>query len=451
MRRSITAVLKVTATVLLVAGGGVYASTASEAGTAQVRLAPTDWPTYHHDNSRAGVATGLAPVGTLSTAWTARLDGAVYGQPLVVGNRVFAATENDTVYALDAATGRVVWSRHLGTPMRQSALPCGNIDPLGITSTMVFDPATNLLFALGEFSPGGAHVLVSLDAATGAVRQRRAADPPKGTRVAHLQRPALTLFSGRVYMAYGGLLGDCGRYFGTVVGLPVTGSGPAISFVVPTTREGGIWGTAGAAVIGGRLMFSVGNGASTTTFDGSDSVTALSPELKLLDRFAPSTWAADNARDLDLGSMGPIAVNGFVYANGKRSVGYTLRPTRLGGIGGQVAMGSTCSAFGAAAVSGNTVYVPCTSGTRAVRISTTGAISTLWRAPVPARGSPSIGGGAVWVVDYDGGVLYALNPSTGAVRQRLSIGRAPHFASPTLSVNRAYVGTMTGVVAVAGA
>src|SRR3954471_13631080 len=44
-----------------------------------------DWTTYHHDNARSGVATGLAPLGTLSHAWSATLDGAVYGQPLVVG------------------------------------------------------------------------------------------------------------------------------------------------------------------------------------------------------------------------------------------------------------------------------------------------------------------------------------------------------------------------------
>ena len=35
----------------------------------------------------------------LGVGWRAELDGAVYGQPLVIGNRVIAATENDTVYA----------------------------------------------------------------------------------------------------------------------------------------------------------------------------------------------------------------------------------------------------------------------------------------------------------------------------------------------------------------
>src|SRR4051812_26968237 len=133
----------------------VAALTTAVAATAATAAAPRvsaavdgDWTTYHHDNARSGVAAGLAPLGALSRAWTATLDGAVYGQPLAVGDRIFAATENDTVYALDASTGAVLWSTHVGTPVPRSSLPCGNIDPLGITSTMVYDPATGLLFAL---------------------------------------------------------------------------------------------------------------------------------------------------------------------------------------------------------------------------------------------------------------------------------------------------------------
>jgi hypothetical protein len=146
--------------------------------SARVVPAPeSDWLTYHHDNARTGVATGLTPVGTLSRAWEAKLDGAVYGQPLVVGDLIFAATEGDSIYALQATTGAVVWSVHLGTPMPLSQLPCGNIDPLGITSTMVYDKDTGLVFALAEMA-GGAHVLFGVDASTGAVRLRRTAEPP---------------------------------------------------------------------------------------------------------------------------------------------------------------------------------------------------------------------------------------------------------------------------------
>jgi PQQ-like domain len=132
-------------------GPQAHCASPGEGSTSSISAsAQGDWPTYHHDNARTGVAAGLAPLGCLSRAWQARLDGAVYGQPLLVGDRVFAATENDTVYALQAASGQVVWSSHIATPMPLADLPCGNIDPLGVTSTMVYDPATHLVFALAE-------------------------------------------------------------------------------------------------------------------------------------------------------------------------------------------------------------------------------------------------------------------------------------------------------------
>jgi outer membrane protein assembly factor BamB len=405
-----------------------------------------DWPTYHHDNGRSGVAPRLSPVGTLAKAWEATLDGAVYGQPLVLGDRVLAATENASVYGLAASDGHVLWSAHIGAPMQRSKLPCGNIDPLGITSTMAYDAATGQVFALAELT-GAQHVLVGIDAATGAVRLRREVEPPKGDRIAHQQRSALTVHSGRVYIGYGGLAGDCGQYIGSVVSVPTTGDGAATSYAIPTTREGGIWAPGGGTEFNGRLLYSVGNGESTDTFDGSDSVIALSPELRRLDFYAPSVWAEDNARDLDLGSMTPAVVGSHVLIIGKRGIGYVLDGNHLGQIGGEVSQAPVCQAYGGAAVDGDSVYVPCTDGAHKVTVDAAGHLTVGWHSSVRARGSPVVGGGQVWVEDYLGGTLYTLDPATGAVRQKLGTGVAPHFASPTLSGNHAYVGTMTGVFA----
>ena len=155
-------------------------------------LADGDWPTYHKDNTRTGMPADFPAPRALSQAWKATLDGAVYGQPLVIGDTVYAATEHDTVYALAADSGKVRWSTHVGEPMPRSQLPCGNVNPLGITSTMVYDPDTRLVFALAE-TAGAHHTLFGLDAATGAVKVTRAAEAPKGTPVAHQQRSALTL------------------------------------------------------------------------------------------------------------------------------------------------------------------------------------------------------------------------------------------------------------------
>src|SRR3954447_1273702 len=98
-----------------------------------------DWQTFNRTNQRGGEQLDLATVGPLSSAWHTKLDGAVYGQPLIVGNQVLAATQGDTVYSLDAATGKVRWQTHLGTPMPRKGLPCGDMDPVGITGAMAYD------------------------------------------------------------------------------------------------------------------------------------------------------------------------------------------------------------------------------------------------------------------------------------------------------------------------
>ncbi|MGH3670459.1 MAG: PQQ-binding-like beta-propeller repeat protein [Pseudonocardiaceae bacterium] len=415
-----------------------------------VTTGPGDWPTYHHDNARSGVAAQLAPLSTLHQAWQTPLDGAVYGQPLVIGDRVIAATEHNTVYALSAADGHVLWSASLGKPVPGSELPCGNIDPLGITGTAAYDQATGLIFVVAE-TAGGRHTLAGVDLTTGAIMLRRTLPPPKGDELAHQQRAALTVLDGSVYVAYGGLFGDCANYVGSVVAAPTTGTGPLRSFAVPTPREGAIWAPGGGVVHNGRLFYAVGNGESTQDYDHSDSVLALTPQLTLADGFSPALWAHDNANDLDLGSMSPAVVGDRVLAVGKRGVGYLLDAARLGGIGGQLTRAPICQAFGGSAVDGSTVYLPCADSTRAVDVDPAGGLRVRWTAPVPSGGSPVVGGGAVWVTDTDHGVLYALDPATGIPRQQIDVGDLPHFASPTLARTRAYLGTTTGVTAISGA
>ena len=123
---------------------------AAAATTAGITAAPTtagpavpdaaaDWPVYHLNPGRTGDYPGFPTfTGSLVKGWTTALDGAVYAEPLVVNGTVIAATEGDSVYAIDPATGAILWHRNLGTPVRLSTLPCGNIDPLGITGTPAF-------------------------------------------------------------------------------------------------------------------------------------------------------------------------------------------------------------------------------------------------------------------------------------------------------------------------
>jgi outer membrane protein assembly factor BamB len=424
-------------------------------GAAAAGLASA-WPAFGHDAARTGGTPRLHRPGRLSVAWRARLDGAVYGQPLLIGNLVVVATENDSIYALSSATGGITWRTHVGTPVPRSALPCGNIDPLGITGTPVYDQSTGIVYAVAE-TTGYRHTLFGLSVIDGRVTVERYIPTPDGQQRYDQQRPALTMASGRVYVTFGGLSGDCGPYRGSVVGIPATGRGAIISYVVPTSREAGIWATGGPVLAPDKSFYlSTGNGAadgSGAAYDRSDSVTQLALSLHFISFFAPTTWAADNVGDLDLGSTQPALAGNAVLAVGKRGVGYLAQAGALRGIGGNLAQAPICRAFGTAAVHASMVYEPCTDvGLTAVSVSVARRqITVLWRGPAGAHGSPSIGGGAIWVPDSSGR-LYALSPVTGSVLQSVSLGvTMPRFSSVSLSGSRAYLGTMTGVVAVAGA
>src|SRR5438552_2772589 len=236
----------------------------------------TDWTTYHRDNTRAGYVADMPDPHHLTRAWNTQLDGAVYAEPLIVGTHVLVATEGDSVYSLDSKTGKVQWRTNVGTPVPLSSLPCGNIDPLGITGTPVYDPTTGLVFAVAEIS-GPTHILVGLDANNGQVKVRRLVDTDGMDPPAHQQRSALALANGMVYIAFGGLDGDCSDYIGRIVASRTNGQGPLLVYRVPTPREGGIWATPGPRVdASGNLYVAVGNGAiSRCQWDQRDSGSTL--------------------------------------------------------------------------------------------------------------------------------------------------------------------------------
>jgi outer membrane protein assembly factor BamB len=435
-------------------GAGHHPGSTSPAGPVNAGPA-TPWTTYHGNAARTGFAAGLPAAGPLAIAWSRPLDGTVYGQPLVVGNRVIAATENDSIYALDRASGRIEWRRHLAAALPLSAQPCGLIDPLGITSTPVL--YGGIVYALAQ-DGRSRHVLFGLDPADGRVRSRQEVPSPDGQPYFDQQRGALTAEKGRIYIVFGGHFGDCGPYVGSVVGMPARpgrAASPAIvSYRVPTGTRAGIWASGGPAISrSGTLFVGVGNGATSGAFDGSDSVTALSPGLHRTAFFAPASWIADNSGDLDLGSMTPaITSAGQILMAGKRGTGYLLNLSRLGGVGGQLDRLPLCPAFGAAAVFRSLVVVPCSQGGPAAVAVPPRRLKVLWRGPATANGSPVIGGGAVWVTDWNAGVLYELSIATGQVRHQLRLGAAlPHFESPSLSGRLLLIGTMNGVVAVSGA
>jgi hypothetical protein len=113
-------------------GGTTAGGTANRAGTA----AAGSWTTYGGSASRASVAPGVRTSPRLQRRFSRSVDGEVYAQPLISGDRIHVATENNSVYAFTTG-GKLVWRRDLGAPVPSSDLPCGNISPSGITGTSV--------------------------------------------------------------------------------------------------------------------------------------------------------------------------------------------------------------------------------------------------------------------------------------------------------------------------
>jgi hypothetical protein len=407
--------------VLLVAVGCTSGTTAGPTGTASAAASGAastpataagqgaDWPTYDRTADRSGVSVSSPAPGAVRRSWTAAVDGAVYAQPLIVGTEVIVATENDTVYALDTSSGAVRWSRHLAAPVT-GGLPCGNVDPSGITGTPVADVATGRLWVVTfTDQPSYQHTLWELDLATGRTESQRPIDVSGSDPSAQQERGALVLLGSRVYVPFGGLYGDCSDYKGRVVGAPVSGSGPLVTFTTPNQRQAGIWAPAGEAVRDGSLYVATGNGTPYDQVDDSDSVLRLSPDLQVEDRFTPANFESLSADDQDLGSTAPALLpDGLIFQIGKQGVGYLLDGTRLGGTGGQLASSKMCEGgFGGDAVDGDTVVFSCYNSLRAVTVTpgpdgAAPGLRALWSVTGDNPGPPIIAGGVVWDVNHNG-------------------------------------------------
>jgi outer membrane protein assembly factor BamB len=414
-------------------------STAAAGGDAQ-------WTTNFHDAARSGLAEDGPTAGSeTAKLWeSSRLDGDVYAQPLVVGDRVIVATGNDTVYALDVADGDTLWDAHLGDPVPRSSLPCGNVDPVGVTGTPVVDPDSGRVYVVGMVEPGR-HVLFELDLSSGEVLDSTRVDAKGADPLVHNQRAALTLSNDTVFVPYGGRFGDCGDYRGRVVSIPVdpSGLGRPASFALPTQGRGGFWAPPGATLASdGSPYLASGNSSSDGTYDYGNSVVRLSPDLELADSCAPDDWVSLNAGDIDLGSTSPVLLSGGrVFQVGKAGTGYLLDAGHLGGIGAEVYSAPVCdgASFGGSAHDGDTLFVPC--GGAVVQVTVGGDRFTVgWTAQVSTPGPTIVTDGAVWDVATGKEDLIALDPGSGDKIWSGHIGTTPsRFTSAAAGGGRVVV------------
>jgi hypothetical protein len=347
-----------------------------------IRAAPANSAvlTYRNDNGRTGqypnetlLNTSNVNVSQFGRRVLYPVDGQLYAQPLYVPNLtiggsvhnvVFAATENDTVYAFDADQTSAVaplWKTSLlpsgATAVPYTAVSCGDLTPvIGITGTPVIDPATNTMYVVTYDDEGGTLVyrLHALNILTGQDISPpiviRASAPGTGAGSSggtvsfnaglNRQRTGLVLANGKVYVAFSSFC-DNGNYHGWILSYAYNGSAfqqVNAYAVTPNGIQGGIWGgDAGLdADSVGNLYYVSGNGtfdANTGGPDYGDSFVRLNGALQNQDYFTPFNQACLSQADEDLGSGGPLLLTGAnaLIGAGKEGRPYVVSTTNMGG------------------------------------------------------------------------------------------------------------------------
>ena len=203
-------------------GGFAIAIWVLVASSTSAQIATMDYPQWRGPNRDGAAAAFVEPEDwpqQLTRRWAVEV-GTGYGTPIIIGSRVYTFTRQDgdeVLSAIDAATGRVVWSTRYSAPYRTNAgterhgpgpkstpvfydgklytlgiggvvsafdtgdgtrlwqLPDPQVDPLYATAMSPMVDSGNVIFHLGGHDQGG---LTAFGANTGEVVWRWDGDGP---------------------------------------------------------------------------------------------------------------------------------------------------------------------------------------------------------------------------------------------------------------------------------
>jgi len=328
--------------------------------------------TYHNDNSRTGEYTQetvLTPAnvsgGQFGKVFTTPVDGWVYAQPLYMSNVsiggsthnvLYVATENDTLYALDAATGTIYWHYSLmptnGVPVSSSAdLNCTDLVPeIGVTGTPVIDATTGTIYLVAKSKVGATfyQYLHAIDISTGAEKfggpvNIQATFPGtagdgNGTTLTfntmlQNQRAALLLENGHVVIGWGSHC-DIDPWHGWVMSYSASTLAQEAAYnTSPDGYGNGVWmaGNGLAADPNGNIYFATGNGTWNGTTDIGDSIVKLGPPsggaFPVVDYFTPYNQASLEANDQDMASGGIVLLPAL--PNGQELIAEMSKPGEM--------------------------------------------------------------------------------------------------------------------------
>ena len=458
----------------------------------------SDWPTVDHDPTRTGNATGesvISPstVSRLALQWSTPVDGKVTAQPLFVSSVlaggitrdvVFAATAGNSVYALDAGTGAVIWRRNFGAPDGFGEIPGG----FGIAAAPVVDRASGLAYAVSQ--DGVLRTLSLADGTDAAAAVTIIASNTSTNKV----WGGLNLVGSNLYIATGSDGSDTPPWKGRIVRVDISDATPTVAgtfYVVPSIPApdggGGIWGYGGVAVdpTNGRVY------AATSATDGfptesyqlyAASMIALDANLDLLGYYQPTPPACQTTQcDWDFGAtpivyqppgcptlVAALKKDGKLYLmkadDLANDLNGTIPPIQVLALNDAFDGPGTGGLYGVPAYwpAGNMLFVTDAGpGVNGINAGVVGlsispapacALSVAWSLSLPTVGdnqppsTPTVANGVVFVGTPTGGALHAYNAASGA--ELWSSGNVitggGTFAAPTVASGKLYVGSWNG-------
>ena len=308
--------------------------------------------TAHFVNPTLTIASvGSAKFGPDATFnGAAKFTGGMEAVPLFVagtaiGNGMFIVASrgggSSYITAIDETSGATLWSRNMGA------------SGSGVRSTPVIDAATGTIYAAFDATTGGNHHEVH--AMSIANKGAEVAGWPVNVASIKstngdtfgsfdvgkmIQRGALSLVNGILYIPYGGVYGDGPPYKGFVVA--INASNPTMTGAWSASGDrSGLWQAGGMASDGTSVFATTSNGSDATHKDSEEVVriTGMGQSSHTAkDVFFPSSWKTWDGGDNDFGSSSPAllqfsnaACKSMIVAPSKPGHLFFLDPANLGG------------------------------------------------------------------------------------------------------------------------
>ncbi|HVJ09778.1 MAG TPA: N,N-dimethylformamidase beta subunit family domain-containing protein [Acidisarcina sp.] len=476
---------------ITITSAGVQGSPAVLTVTLDIGVA-TDWLTVDHDASRSGNAVdettiNASNVGSLQMAWSTAVDASVTAQPLYVHGISIAGQTRDilivgtggnSLYALDALNGAVLWKRNFGAPTPNTwGLP----DGFGIEAPPFIDRVAGRIYTV---STDGYFRVISLFDGTDVYPALALIVNPDTNKV----WGGLNRVGNSIYIASGSNGGDVAPWRGQVYKVDisstptVTGDFVVVPSIPPPNGGGGIWGYGGvSADLATGNIYAASANDSVITSSGtegytpySDSMIALDSSLNLLGTYQPvqpSTYACSGAPcDLDFAStptfFQPPGCPTMVTAGNKDGRLFLFRTADLmvsgqplqtltlntandslgsGGVGGVPAYSPTSNMIFVTTAGSGVIGVA--AGVVALQVTSSCTLQVAWSKALGGSGAPNstptLANGLVFAGEGNTGIIHAYSQLTGneVWHNGTQYGASNTFAAPIVAGGKVYAGS----------